>query len=192
MALLPWTRVMAKMIGLRRAKNFRRANVSMISEFVGQTILRWRVQSRRSTQLEDRPLLAQVISIIDDDASVREATQRLLRSLGYIARAFASADEFLRSSQVSDNSCLITDVKMPGMSGVELQRHLQIRGCHVPIIFITSFSEESIRTQALNAGAVCFLTKPFDIRTLIKHLDEALKRRLGAPTSEFLAPVQRT
>ncbi len=136
--------------------------------------------------------MAQVISIIDDDASVREATQRLLRSLGYIARAFASADEFLRSSQVSDNSCLITDVKMPGMSGVELQRHLQIRGCHVPIIFITSFSEESIRTQALNAGAVCFLTKPFDIRTLIKHLDEALKRRLGAPTSEFLAPVQRT
>jgi CheY-like chemotaxis protein len=143
-------------------------------------------------QSENGPLLAQVISIIDDDASVREATRRLLRSLGHITRAFASAEEFLRSSQVDDNSCLITDVKMPGMSGVELQRHLQIRGCHVPLIFITSFSEESIRTQALNAGAVCFLSKPVDIQRLIKHLDEALKRRLGAPTSEFLAPVQRT
>lgn len=118
-----------------------------------------------------------VISIIDDDASVREATQRLLRSLGYVAHAFASADEFLRSSYLSDTSCLITDVKMPGMSGVELQKHLQIQGCQVPLIFITSFEEESIRIQALNAGAVCFLTKPFEIRTLIKHLDEALKRR---------------
>ena len=106
-----------------------------------------------------------VISIIDDDASVREATQRFLRALGYVAHAFASANEFLRSSQVTDNSCLIIDIKMPGMSGVELQRQLQIQGCQVPIIFITSVDDESIRTQALNAGAVCFLTKPFEIRT---------------------------
>jgi FixJ family two-component response regulator len=133
-----------------------------------------------------------VISIIDDDASVREATRRLLRSLGYITHAFASADEFLRSSHVSDTSCLITDVKMPGMSGVELQRHLQNQGCPVPLIFITSFEEESIRTKALNAGAVCFLTKPFEIRTLIKHLEEALKRRSIAPTTAFRAAEQRT
>jgi FixJ family two-component response regulator len=127
-----------------------------------------------------------VISIIDDDASVREATQRFLRALGYVAHAFASANEFLRSSQVTDNSCLIIDIKMPGMSGVELQRQLQIQGCQVPIIFITSVDDENIRTQALNAGAVCFLTKPFEIRTLIKHLEEALKRRPSAPTKARL------
>jgi FixJ family two-component response regulator len=132
-----------------------------------------------------------VISIIDDDASVREATQRLLRSLGYVAHAFASADEFLRSSHLSDSSCLITDVKMPGMSGVELQRQLRIQGCQVPIIFITSVQDQSIRTQALNAGAVCVLTKPFEIRTLIKHLEEALKRRPIAPTTAFRTAEQR-
>jgi FixJ family two-component response regulator len=135
---------------------------------------------------------APVISIIDDDASVREATQRLLRSLGYSTRAFESADKFLQSSQISDSSCLITDIKMPGMSGVELQRHLQIQGCHVPLIFITSFSEEGIRAQALKAGAVCFLTKPVDIPTLLEHLDEALKRRPGASTSGVRAALQRT
>jgi FixJ family two-component response regulator len=143
--------------------------------------------------LRGSTLLAQVpvISIIDDDASVREATQRLLRSLGYVAHAFASADEFLRSSHLSDSSCLITDVKMPGMSGVELQRHLQLQRCQVPLIFITSFDDEGIRTQALNAGAVCFLTKPFEIRTLIKHLEEALKRRPIAPTTAFRTAEQR-
>jgi FixJ family two-component response regulator len=132
-----------------------------------------------------------VISIIDDDASVREAVQRFLRALGYVAHAFASADEFLRWSQVTDNSCLIMDVKMPGMTGLELQRQLQIQGFQVPIIFITSVEDESIRTQALNSGAVSFLTKPFEIRTLIKHLEEALKRRPIAPTTAFRTAAQR-
>jgi FixJ family two-component response regulator len=126
-----------------------------------------------------------VISIIDDDASVRDAVQRFLRVLGYVAHAFASPDEFLRSSQVTHNSCLIMDVRMPGMSGLELQRRLQDQGCRVPIIFITSVEDESIRTRALNAGAVCFLTKPFEIRTLIKHLDEALKRHSTGPIPAF-------
>ena len=132
-----------------------------------------------------------VISIIDDDASVREATQRFLRALGYVAHAFASADEFLRSPQVADNSCLILDVRMPEMSGLELQKQLQIQGTQVPIIFITSVEDESIRTRVLNAGAVCFLTKPFEIRTLIKHLEEALKRRPSAPTTAFRTVEQR-
>ena len=135
--------------------------------------------------------LAPVISIIDDDASVREAVQRFLRALGYVAHAFASADEFLRAPQVADNSCLIMDVKMPGMTGLELQRQLQIQGFQVPIIFITSVEDESIRTQALNSGAVSFLTKPFEIRTLIKHLEEALKRRPIAPTTAFRTAAQR-
>ena len=120
-----------------------------------------------------------VISIIDDDASVRVATHRLLRSLGYTAHTFASADEFLRSSQLNDTSCVIADVQMPGMSGLELQNLLQTQGHRLPIIFITAFPAESVRAQALEAGAACFLSKPFDARTLIKHLDAAVKSHSG-------------
>jgi FixJ family two-component response regulator len=120
-----------------------------------------------------------VISIVDDDASVRVATNRLVRSLGYIARTFASAEEFLASSQANDTSCMIADVQMPGMSGIELQSHLLAQGRRLPIIFITAFPEESARTKALNAGAVCFLTKPFDGPTLVRHLDAVLQGASG-------------
>ena len=98
-----------------------------------------------------------MISIVDDDASVRVATDRLVRSLGYVAHAFASADEFLRSAEADETSCLIAE------------------GRRLPIIFITAFPDESVRARALKAGAICFLTKPFDGPTLIRHLDEALK-----------------
>jgi FixJ family two-component response regulator len=114
-----------------------------------------------------------VISIIDDDASVRVATHRLVRSLGHVAHTFASADDFLRSSQLNDTSCVIADVHMPGMSGIELQNLLKTQGHRLPIIFITAFPEESVR--ALEAGAACFLSKPFDAQILIKHLDAAVK-----------------
>jgi FixJ family two-component response regulator len=120
-----------------------------------------------------------VISIIDDDASVRVATHRLVRSLGYTAHTFASADEFLRSSQLNDTSCVIADVQMPGMSGLELHNLLQTQGHRLPIIFITAFPAENVRAQALEAGAACFLSKPFDARTLIKHLDAAVKSHSG-------------
>ena len=120
-----------------------------------------------------------VISIIDDDASVRVATDRLVRSLGYIAHTFASAEEFLASSQANDTCCMIADVQMPGMSGIELQSHLLAQGRRLPIIFITAFPEESARTKALNAGAVCFLTKPFDGPTLVRHLDAVLQGASG-------------
>ena len=122
-----------------------------------------------------------VISIIDDDASVRAATNRLVRSLGYVAFTFASADEFLRSPQLRDSSCVIADVQMPGMSGVDMQSLLRAQGCRLPIIFITAFPDESVRARALDAGAVCFLTKPFDGPTLIRYLDAALEHgdRLG-------------
>jgi FixJ family two-component response regulator len=122
-----------------------------------------------------------VISIIDDDASVRAATERLVRSLGYSAFTFASADEFLRSPQVHASSCVIADVQMPGMSGVDLQSLLRAQGSHVPIIFITAFPEANVRARAMNGGAVCFLTKPFDGPTLIKYLDTALERHGGGP-----------
>ena len=117
---------------------------------------------------------APVISIVDDDASVRVATDRLVRSLGYVAYTFGSADEFLRSPQASETSCLIADVQMPGMSGVELQSRLLAEGRCFPIIFVTAFPDENVRTRALDAGAICFLTKPFDGSTLIRHLDAAL------------------
>jgi len=124
---------------------------------------------------------APVISIVDDDASVRVATDRLVRSLGYVARSFASAEEFLASSQAHDTSCIITDVQMPGMSGIELQSHLLAQGRRFPIIFITAFPDEDGRRKALNAGAVCFLTKPFNGATLVGHLDAILKRHRDEP-----------
>jgi FixJ family two-component response regulator len=126
------------------------------------------------TARTDRLPQVPVVSIIDDDASVRVATNRLVRSLGYIAHAFASADDFLRSPQADTTSCVITDIQMPGMSGVELQSLLRAQGRRVPIIFITAFPEEKTRARALDAGAVCFLTKPFEVSALIKYLDMAL------------------
>jgi FixJ family two-component response regulator len=125
--------------------------------------------------LDDVP----VISIIDDDASVRVATNRLVRSLGYIAHTFASGDEFLRSPQLTITSCVIADIHMPGMSGIELQSRLRAQGHRLPIIFITAFPDEGIRARAMDAGAICFLSKPFDGATLIKYLDVALDRPSG-------------
>ena len=120
-----------------------------------------------------------VISIIDDDASVRVATNNLLRSLGYTVHAFSSAEEFLRSVHLNDTSCVIADIQMPAMSGVELQTFLLSEGHRVPFIFITAFPDETIRARALRAGAICFLTKPFDGGALVGCLDIALQRHGG-------------
>ena len=120
-----------------------------------------------------------VISIIDDDASVRAATENLLRSLGYTVCTFVSAEEFLRSADFNDTSCVIADVQMPGMSGVDLQARLLTQGDYVPFIFITAFPEETIRARALKAGAISFLTKPFGRLTLIRCLDTARERHGG-------------
>ena len=114
--------------------------------------------------------------IIDDDASVRATTDSLVRSLGYIARTFASAKDFLRSDHGNDISCVIADVQMPGMSGVELQDYLFAQGYRIPFIFITAFPEERTRMQAFRAGAVSYLAKPFTERSLIEAIDAALKR----------------
>jgi FixJ family two-component response regulator len=115
-----------------------------------------------------------VIAIVDDDSSVRVATDNLLRSLGYAVYTFASAKEFLQSAHFNDTACVIADLQMPAISGVELQALLLTQGNHVPFIFITAFPEETIRAQVLKAGAICILTKPFDRATLIKCLDTAL------------------
>jgi FixJ family two-component response regulator len=117
-----------------------------------------------------------MISIIDDDGSVRSAVGSLVRSLGFIARTFASAEEFLQSPHVNGTSCLITDVQMPGMSGVELQDRVLAEGRRIPFIFITAFPEERMRTRAMESGALGFLSKPFDCQNLIKLIDKALAR----------------
>jgi FixJ family two-component response regulator len=120
-----------------------------------------------------------VISVVDDDASVRVATDNLLCALGYIVHTFASAEEFLRSAHFNDTSCVIADVQMPTMSGVELQALLLARGQRVPFIFITAFPDETVRARVRKSGAICLLTKPFDKLTLIKCLDAALQRHGG-------------
>jgi FixJ family two-component response regulator len=122
-----------------------------------------------------------VISIVDDDESVREATSALVRSLGYAAATFASAEDFLESDRVNDTSCLITDVQMSGLSGVELQSRLIADGRLMPIIGVTAHPEESIRAQMLRAGAVGFLSKPFHDECLIDCLTTALKSSNSQP-----------
>jgi FixJ family two-component response regulator len=117
-----------------------------------------------------------VIAIVDDDESFRRATTSFVRSLGYGAAAFDSAEAFLKSDRVSETDCLITDVQMPGMTGIELQGRLISQGHSLPIIFITAFPEIKARTQALAAGAVGFLSKPFNDENLITCLNEALDR----------------
>ena len=116
-----------------------------------------------------------VISIVEDDESVRIALNSLVRSLGYIAHTFASAEDFLRSPRLNETSCLITDVQMPGINGIELQTQLRAKGLGMPIVFITAYPDERTRARSLDAGAVCYLTKPFDEETLIGCLERALK-----------------
>jgi FixJ family two-component response regulator len=123
-----------------------------------------------------------VISIVDDDKSVREAAKMLIRSLGYATETFASAEEFLESGRLCDTACLITDVQMPGMSGVDLQSHLTTNGHRTPVIFVTAYPEEGVRARALDAGAFGFLGKPFSEDSLIACLDRALEHyRSGSP-----------
>ena len=116
-----------------------------------------------------------IVSIVDDDEPVREAIKRLVRSLDYNAFTFASADEFLKSEKVHDTSCIITDLQMPGLSGIDLQDILIARGHRIPIIFITAYPEEDVRARAMKAGAVAFLSKPLNHDHLLGHLGNALK-----------------
>jgi FixJ family two-component response regulator len=125
-----------------------------------------------------------IVSIIDDDASVRIAAERIVRSMDLVAFTFASCLEFLESSHLNDTSCIIADVQMPGMSGVELQRTLKARGLTIPLIFITAYPDDKIRKQALDAGAVCFLNKPFDGASIIGCIERALSRQVGGSPSK--------
>jgi FixJ family two-component response regulator len=117
-----------------------------------------------------------VICIIDDDESVRVATRSLVRSLGIAAYAFDSAEAFLGSPRLEDASCVISDVRMPTMTGIDLQARLIALGRAIPIIFITAFPDDAMRARAMSAGAVAVLTKPFHGETLIKCINTVLKR----------------
>ena len=122
-----------------------------------------------------------VIAVIDDDASVRIATDNLLSSHGYLVDTFASAEEFLQSARANDSSCVIADVQMSAMSGLDLLDHMRAQGYAVPFILITAFPQESARARALKAGAICFLAKPFAGSVLIDCVKTALNRRPGGP-----------
>lgn len=116
-----------------------------------------------------------VLSLVDDDASVRKATGRLIKSFGFTVEVFASGEELLCFGSLRITSCLVLDVQMPGMNGLQLQSHLAAAGYRIPIIFITAYADERIRAQALEAGAVAFLNKPFGEEALLKGIHSALK-----------------
>ncbi len=117
-----------------------------------------------------------LVAIVDDDDSVRGTLKELLRSAGFSSQTFESAEDFLGSGHRQETACLITDIRMPGMSGLELQAKLNAERCKIPTIFITAHGDEEMRLQALRAGAVEFLPKPFDDEALIESVRAALER----------------
>ncbi len=131
-------------------------------------------QPRKAT-MSEIPLIA----VVDDDAAIREAIESLLRSVGLRAEAFASAQDFLQSGRLQDTACLIVDVRMPRMSGLELQQQLTTAQCPMPIIFITAHGDAETRARALRAGAVDFLDKPFSDEALLKAVQAALPSLWG-------------
>jgi len=116
-----------------------------------------------------------IIAIVDDDISIRKSLDRLIRSAGLGVLVFASAEEFLNSAHPRKADCLILDVQLPGMSGIELQRKLVASHYEIPVIFITAYEEEGIRAQALRDGVGVLLVKPFGEQALVKAVNEALK-----------------
>jgi FixJ family two-component response regulator len=120
-----------------------------------------------------------LISIVDDDESVRRTTTLLVESFGFRAAAYESAESFLRSGQVRDTSCLIVDVQMPGMNGLQLQSHLAATDCRIPIIFITAYESHDSSQRAMRAGAAAFLGKPFSDEQLLQTIHSALASTTG-------------
>jgi FixJ family two-component response regulator len=118
-----------------------------------------------------------VIAIVDDDQSVREALMSLMRALGFVSEAYGCAEDFLRSRRLHRIACLIADVRMPGMTGLELYRHLVASGKPIPTVLITAHQDGEGRRRALSAGVICYLTKPFNEDDLLGCIHSALERR---------------
>jgi len=129
---------------------------------------------------EERPVATldsktRIVAIVDDDESVRIALQGMMKSVGLPAQAFASAEDFLNSGLLHQTACLIADIRMPGMSGLDLQAKLNAEHCRIPTIFMTAHGDAKMRLQALRAGAVEFLAKPFDDEVLLENVRAALE-----------------
>ena len=124
-----------------------------------------------------------LISLVDDDESIRRTTTLLIQSFGFQAAAFESAESFLKSGQLHETSCLIVDVQMPGMNGLQLQRYLAASGYRLPIIFITAYDNKESRQQAMQAGAIAFLSKPFNDKHLLQTIRATLRDDEGSVTT---------
>ena len=116
-----------------------------------------------------------MVAVVEDDESYRVAVQRLLKSAGFSVQSFATAEDFLRSGRQHDTGCLITDIRMPGISGLDLQAKLNADHCLIPTIFITAHGDEDMRLQAMRGGAVKFMVKPFDCAILLESVRAALE-----------------
>jgi FixJ family two-component response regulator len=119
----------------------------------------------------------QMVALVEDDDSYRVAVQRLLKSAGFSVQSFATAEDFLRSGQQHETGCLITDIRMPGMSGLDLQAKLNADHCLIPTIFITAHGDEDMRLQAMRGGAVKFMVKPFDGEILLESVRAAFEAK---------------
>ena len=129
------------------------------------------MKSHQARSARERSLVA----VVDDDESVRESLPDLLRECGFAAHAFSSVEEFIASNSLGETSCLLLDIAMPGMTGLDLQRQLKICGHEIPIIFITAQTDEAVRAQAFEQGAVEFLLKPFSDSALLEALRKAVR-----------------
>ena len=138
------------------------------------------LQTIRSALREECGLRKNLVSIVDDDESVRRTTTLLIESFGFRAAAFESSETFLRSSHVNETSCLVVDLRMPGMDGLHLQSHVAATGCNIPMIFITAYDDKESRQKALQAGAIAFLSKPFNDELLLQTIRAALRHDGGS------------
>jgi FixJ family two-component response regulator len=126
---------------------------------------------------------SEMVAIVDDDPLAREGIRELVESLGYKARAFVSAQDFLQSGVIARTGCLVTDLQMPGLSGLELQERVQALGYGTPVILITAYPNEKHRSRALSAGAIGFLSKPFEEQSLVECLTVAMRRSQDSPAA---------
>lgn len=126
--------------------------------------------------------VASLVSVVEDDQFFRESMRRLMRSLGYDVAVFPSAADFLASPRLDETACLIADINMPGMTGLELHEHFVVAGYVIPTILVTAYPDDLDQARALKDGVVCYLCKPFDEQHLIRCLREALQS--GRPSDE--------
>jgi FixJ family two-component response regulator len=132
--------------------------------------------------VSEKPL----VCVVDDDSLIRDSTLRLIRSFGFRGKAFPSADEFRKSNEREETACVILDIRMPGMSGIELQRLLTFRHHEIPVIFITACEDEGVRTQAIREGATAFLIKPVSEECLLNAIQAALTRKQGETKTQIV------